>query len=266
METFHGNDPKGVHGTDGPIHISVGTKSVTRCQDTFIKAAASQGFEETADTADLKSGNAVGRAKRYISGDGIRQDTAHRYLHPRLQGGARPNLHVLVETRVIRVLLDGEKASGAIFQSAEGAEAEPRTVKANKMVVLSSGACGTPPVLERSGIGSDEVLKRANVPLVVDLPGVGNGYQDHNTMTYIYRSNLTPDETLDGMVTGTFDIPSMLQNRDDKVGWNCVDGNGKIRPNDVDVAGLGPDFQKLWDQEYKDKPDRPLAFMTLAMA
>jgi choline dehydrogenase-like flavoprotein len=265
VETFHGNDPKGVHGTDGPIHISVGTKLATRCQDTFIKAAASQGFEETADTANLESGNAVGRAKRFISADGIRRDTAHRYLHPRLQGGERPNLHVLVETRVIRVLLDGEKASGVMFQSAEGAEAEPRAVKANKMVVLSSGACGTPPVLERSGIGSHEVLKRANVPLVVDLPGVGDGYQDHNTMTYIYRSNLTPDETLDGMVTGTFDIPSMLQNRDDRVGWNCVDGNGKIRPNNVDVAGLGPDFQKLWDQEYKDKPDRPLAFMTLAL-
>lgn len=60
-----------------------------------------------------------------------------------------------------------------------------RTVKANKQVVVSCGACGTPPVLERSGIGAEAVLQRANIPVLVDLPGVGDGYEDHHTMTYL---------------------------------------------------------------------------------
>lgn len=58
------------------------------------------------DLSDLESNNGVQRAKRYISPAGKRQDTGHCYLHPRLQDGKHPNLHVVVDSQVIRVLFD----------------------------------------------------------------------------------------------------------------------------------------------------------------
>lgn len=59
----------------------------------------------------------------------------------------------------------------------QGASDELVVVKAAKLVVVSAGAFGSPCILERSGIGAPSVLKKNNVDLVVDLPGVGENYQ-----------------------------------------------------------------------------------------
>lgn len=121
------------------------------------------------------------RAQRYVGPDGKRQDTAHAYIHPKLESGEYPNLHVLVETDVERVIFDdNKKAVGVAFRTS--AEFQPdsnqeiRIVKARKQVVLSAGALGTPQILERSGVGKPEVLSRAGVPLVASVPGVGENY------------------------------------------------------------------------------------------
>lgn len=53
---------------------------------------------------------------------------------------------------------------------------KPIIVKASRLVVLSAGAFGTPAILERSGVGSAEVLKKNDVKQLVDLPGVGENY------------------------------------------------------------------------------------------
>ncbi|ETS85797.1 hypothetical protein PFICI_03822 [Pestalotiopsis fici W106-1] len=262
VETYHGEDLKGNHGVNGPIHISYGTYSSKRSQDAFLEAAKRQGLKELADISDLESVNGVQRAKRYISPDeGKRQDSAHRYLHPKLQDKNYPNLHVLVDTSVVRLTFDGKRVSGVTYQSSG---AVTRTVKARKMAVLSCGACGTPSILERSGLGDKAVLERANVQPIVDLPGVGDGYEDHHTMTYIYRSDLGPNETLDGIITGTFDVPSMMMRNDPLLGWNCLDITGKIRPTDQEAAALGSKFQRLWERDFKENPSRPLSLMVLA--
>jgi alcohol oxidase len=49
--------------------------------------------------------------------------------------------------------------------------------KAKKLVVVSAGAFGSPSILERSGIGSSSILERHGIPVIVDLPGVGENYQ-----------------------------------------------------------------------------------------
>ncbi|RYP23894.1 hypothetical protein DL767_008699 [Monosporascus sp. MG133] len=65
-----------------------------------------------------------------------------------------------------------------------------RIVRSRKLVVLPCGSLGTPPILERSGVGSPEILKQAGAPLVANWPGVGRGYQDHNLSLYVYKANL----------------------------------------------------------------------------
>ena len=54
---------------------------------------------------------------------------------------------------------------------------EISTARASKLVVVCGGAFGSPTILERSGIGSSELLKSMGVPVIVDLPGVGENYQ-----------------------------------------------------------------------------------------
>lgn len=180
------------------------------------------------------------------------------------------NLHVVVESQVHRVIFEGKKAAGVEyrpnpnFQATIGLTQTPlRTVKARKMVVVSCGACGTPPVLERSGIGSSEVLERAGVPVVEALPGVGRDYQDHNLVLYPYKTSLEPHETIDGILSGRANVGAMVENKDPILGWNAIDISAKLRPTDDDVAALGPDFRNAWDRDFKDAPARPLMLMGL---
>ncbi len=104
-----------------------------------------------------------------------------------------PTLHVLVEKQVLKVLFDDDKrAVGVEYQSNPKYLANPeflataytarRTVNARKLVVVSAGANATPGILERSGLGDSQVLENAGVPVLEDLPGVGNDYQDHHLL------------------------------------------------------------------------------------
>ncbi|KAK3346006.1 putative glucose dehydrogenase [Lasiosphaeria hispida] len=269
LETYHGNDPEDRHGRSGPIHVSDGTYRAIRPQEDFIAAAKKVGWEETEDLQSLDASNKVSRAKKYISPDGKRQDTASRYLRPLLEDGKHPDLHVLLKHQVVRVLLDGNKAVGVEFSpnpefqpQVPGVPSVVRSVKARKMVIVSCGAIGTPLVLERSGVGSPEVLSRAGVPVVADVPGVGEGYQDHELMVYAYRTSLDPSETLDALAGGRLDVGALIASNDKLLGWNAQDITSKLRPSAAAVAALGPDFQAAWDRDYRDNPNRPLMIMS----
>lgn len=242
----------------------------TRSEDDFLQAAGQVGWPEIEDLQTLDANNGYQRWLRYVSTDGKRQDTAHTYLHPKLGNERYPNLHVVVESQVHRVLVEGKRAVGIefrrnpAFQQATNLTQTPmRTVKARKMVVVACGACGTPPVLERSGIGNPEILKRAGVSVVEDLPGVGHDYQDHNLVLYPYKTSLEPGETIDGILSGRADVGAMIEKNDPILGWNAVDISAKLRPTDEDVAALGPEFQSAWDKDFKDAPARPLMLMGL---
>jgi alcohol oxidase len=254
------------HKTNGPIQVSSDTFKAKRCQDDFISAVDQVGWPEIEDLSSLDDCNGVQRAVRYISPDGKRQDTASRYLQPRLQDGAHSNLHVVLESSVVRVLFDGKKAIGVVYRpNTHGAS--DRTVKASKMVIVSCGAFGTPGVLERSGVGNPDVLRRAGVSeIVADVPGVGHEYNDHHLLLYSYKSGLNPDETLDGILTGKLNPVELIQNNDKILGWNAQDVTCKLRPIDADIASLGPAFQQAWDEEFKNSPNKPLMMVALVNA
>lgn len=122
----------------------------------------------------------------------------------------------------MRILLDNNKrAVGVEYQPNprfQTANCPVRTVGALKMVVVSSGANGTPLILERSGVGDPKILKRAGVPLVDALPGVGDEYQDHHLTLYAYRTSLTPRETINGFADGRFNIQEMIKKNDELLG------------------------------------------------
>ncbi|KAH8901647.1 GMC oxidoreductase [Thozetella sp. PMI_491] len=271
LESYHGTGIAASHGFDVPVQVSSGRYRVTKIEDDFIAAAAEVGYPEIRDLNDLDSNNGVSRAwPRTVSLDGYRQDAATTYLHPRLQDGKHPNLHVLVETKVLRVLFDGTHATGVEFVAnpdfvlqTELNSSAKQTVRARKLVVVSCGTCSTPAVLERSGIGSPKVLANAGIPVVVDLPGVGENYQDHNLVMIPYKTNLAPHETIDALFNGNLNREQAIATNSDILSWNSIDAAGKIRLRETEVASLGPEFQAAWDRDYKDNPNRPLMLIAL---
>lgn len=177
--------------------MSLGNYTSERIDAEFIAASENAGWPEVPDIQDLESINSVGKNKRYISTEGKRQDAATCYLRPRLNSDKYPNLHVLVESQVLRVLIDDDTKTAVGVEIRTNprynpdAAGEPlRVVKARKLVISSSGACGTPSLLERSGLGDSKVLERSGIPVVVDLPGVGNGYEDHHLVRDTFFSSV----------------------------------------------------------------------------
>lgn len=238
METYHGKGDKDRHGHSGPVNVSKGTHVSKPSEDSFIESAAAVGYPEVQDLQNLDANNAVERYYKYIGPNGRRQDAAHRYLHPKLQGNDYPNLHVLTEKQVVRVIFEGKKAVGVEYQTNPKFMANPefldvgytslRTVRADRMVIVSAGANGTPGVLERSGVGNPEILKKAGVELVEDLPGVGEDYQDHHLSLWAYRTNLEPRECINGFHDGRWNIEEAIRMNDELLGTNAMDGR-KLR-------------------------------------
>ncbi|RYP11398.1 hypothetical protein DL764_000052 [Monosporascus ibericus] len=268
LETYHGPGEAEHHGYNGPVHVSSGTYRAKAPEGDFIQAAGEVGYQEFRDMQDLDASNGVERWQRYIGPNGRRQDAASTYLHPKLQDGEHPNLHVVVESQVSRILFDQKRAVGVEYrpnpeyQATVNLSQQPLcSVRARKLVIVTCGALGTPPVLERSGLGDPLVLGRAGVPVIEPLPGVGHDYQDHHLIMYPYRTNLKPEETLDEMLSGRVDAAGLTERDDRRLGWNSLDVFGKIRPTESEVSALGPDFRRAWDRDFKNVPDRPLMLL-----
>lgn len=100
-----------------------------------------------------------------------------------LPNESRPNLSLLLESTVIKVLLaDGAsslKATGVEF-TVKGSTEKVYVAKSGKEVIISAGAIKTPQLLELSGIGSKSILEKYNIPVKLDLPAVGENVQEHS--------------------------------------------------------------------------------------
>ncbi|KAF8864338.1 putative alcohol oxidase [Acephala macrosclerotiorum] len=270
LETFHPKGPgfdQSKHGHDGPVNISDGGFR-SKSEDQFCETVKKMGYNIIDDLQDFEACGGFSKWHRYVGPDGKRQDAAHRYVHPLLQDGQHPNLHILLESKVVKVLFDESSPPRAIgIEYKPNEEHRPnislskpvhKTIKASKLVVVSAGALGTPQILERSGVGNPELLKKLDIPVVADVPGVGEEYQDHHLLLYPYKTSLDENETIDGILSGRKDFVKALGEKDPMLGWNAIDICAKLRPTDSEVAALGPDFQKDWDRFFAPHPSRPL--------
>lgn len=198
------------------------------------------------------------RNLRYISPGGVRQDAAHAYLQPRLQDGKHPNLHVLTEHEVLKVTFEGTRAAGVVVSGG-------CSIKVKRMIVVSAGTLGTPLLLERSGVGSREVLARAEIDVVAELPGVGEQFQDHNTMLTSYHADLQPEETWDVLLNGESTYEKLAEQNSKLMGWNGAEITSKIRPTDAEIEDiLDRNARELWDRDWKHVPNKPVATISTA--
>jgi alcohol oxidase len=165
--------------------------------------------------------------------DGKRQDAAHCYIHPLIQDGQHLNLHLLLECKVIRAVFDNKSTPpGAVgveyvpnpeYQPVTSlTQSQPQIIMARKLVVLSAGALGTTQILERSGVGNPVILNKLKIPIVSDLPGVGENCQDHQLSSYPYKTSLDDGGTLDCIFSGRLDMEKALVDKNPILGWNGV--------------------------------------------
>jgi choline dehydrogenase-like flavoprotein len=98
-------------------------------------------------------------------------------------GTPRPNLHVLIENTVLKLLLetiDGQvSVTGVEYASSPLSPKRTVRLAAGGEVIVSGGPLQTPKLLQLSGIGEKAVLDKVNIPTIVDLPGVGANLHDH---------------------------------------------------------------------------------------
>jgi choline dehydrogenase-like flavoprotein len=105
----------------------------------------------------------------------------------------RKNLTVMLGQQVTRIVLEGKRAAGVESTSSKGTA----VYRANREVLVTSGAIGSPKLLLQSGIGPADHLKSVSVSVLHDLAGVGGNLQDHLDLFVICEC--TGDHTYDGV-------------------------------------------------------------------
>ncbi|KAJ5470977.1 hypothetical protein N7530_008334 [Penicillium desertorum] len=123
----------------------------------------------------------------YTPENNHRSSASVAYIHPILRGEVkRPNLTILQNTWVSRILFQGTTATGVTATTQAGHE---YSLVATSEIVLCAGAIDTPRLMLLSGLGPREQLATHQIPLIHDIPGVGENLQDHAETMYMWELN-----------------------------------------------------------------------------
>lgn len=187
-ESRPGGDPA-FRGQDGPMRVGP-LADVHPIAHALLAASAERGLPVLEDANAASNEGAVYADYNAVVGeDGAfeRWSTARAYLEPAL---VRPNLDVVVDSRVLSVIVSGGQVTGI-----RHVVAGRLRVTAAARTVLAAGALDTPRLLQQSGIGDAARLRAVGIDPVHDLPGVGENFQDHPLilgMNFRARAGLGP--------------------------------------------------------------------------
>ena len=164
-ERFHDD----YHGTEGPLGVSAPRGALPIC-DAFIRAAQQYGIPYN---PDFNGAQQAGTGFYQLTQKDLeRSSAAIAFLHPATK---RPNLTLRSNQQVRRIVLEQGRAIGIEVEAEGGSE----VIRANREVLVTSGAIGSPRLLMLSGIGPADDLNAVGVEVQHDLPGVGQNLQDH---------------------------------------------------------------------------------------
>ncbi len=166
------------HGVGGPLQVS--DMSFTRpiCDD-FIKGVAELGTPITDDNNAAEQ-EGVGYFQ-LTAHKGRRCSSAAAYLK---NIKTRPNLTILTHALAERIGFENRRAHSVHFKH----KGEPRTINANREVILSGGTINTPQLLQLSGIGPGQLMQDHGIEVIVDSPDVGENLQDHLQIRTVYKT------------------------------------------------------------------------------
>lgn len=166
-----------IHGQGGPLGVS-DQRYTHYLTKAWLRACQDMGINYN---PDFNSGSQAGCGLYQVTmRNGRRSSAAVAYLGP-----ARPrkNLTIKTNAKALNLIIESGRAVGVRYLEKNG---RPTEARAGSEVVVSSGAIGSPHLLLLSGIGPADHLRSVGVPVVHDLPGVGQNLQDHFDMFLIY--------------------------------------------------------------------------------
>ena len=166
------------HGVDGELSVT-NIFDPAPISQRFIDAAVALGYQPNPDFNGARQEGAG--YFQFTVKDGKRHSAAAAFLLPILN---RPNLTTITGALVTRLLFEDARTVGVEYSH----EGKLLTVKVNSEVILSAGSFDSPKLLMLSGIGNKKCLETLNIPLVVDLPGVGQNLQDHIVVSIFYEA------------------------------------------------------------------------------
>ncbi|HEU5282725.1 MAG TPA: GMC family oxidoreductase N-terminal domain-containing protein [Burkholderiales bacterium] len=175
----HGADA--LHGAGGELRVEERRVSWA-ILDAWREAAEECGIPKI---REFNRGDNFGNAYFQVNQRrGVRWSATKAFLRPVLQRG---NLTVLTGALVHRVRIDTRdgvrRAAGVECSLPDGT----RTIEARRTVILAAGAIGSPQILQVSGVGPGALLQRLAIPVVHDLPGVGENLHDHLQVRLVYK-------------------------------------------------------------------------------
>jgi choline dehydrogenase-like flavoprotein len=173
------------HGYGGPLGVSYPVNPPP-ISFAFLRAAQEAGIPFN-DDFNGATQDGIGHYQ-LTTRDAERSSTASAYLKPI---HSRRNLTVRTDAPTTKIVVENGRAVGVTIGVTGGTE----TLRAEREVIVSCGAIGSPRLLQLSGIGPADALRAAGVSVVHDLPGVGGNLQDHLDLYVICEC--TGDHTYD---------------------------------------------------------------------
>jgi choline dehydrogenase len=171
-------------GSTGPLVLERGP-AASPLFGAFFEAVQQAGYPLTDDVNGYRQ-EGFAAFDRNIH-RGRRLSAARAYLYPVM---GRPNLKVVCRAFVTGIVFDGKRATGVEFTL--GGPGLPRGGQSRRVtggeVILCGGSINTPQLLQLSGVGNGTELSALGIPMVADLPGVGENLQDHLEVYIQYAS------------------------------------------------------------------------------
>jgi choline dehydrogenase len=165
-------------GGDGPLFVTSPRIEASPLAQAFIRAGIEAGYPHTPDVNGRQQ-EGFGIFDRTTRA-GRRWSVARAYLAP---AAGRPNLTVATGALTLGLDLEGRRATGVRYLQ----DGEQRQARATREVILCGGAFNTPQLLQLSGIGPADHLRRLGIDVRHDLPGVGSNLNDHPDIVVQHR-------------------------------------------------------------------------------
>lgn len=168
-------------GGAGPLHVSTMEQDLHPTCQNFIKAGEESGLGYNPDfNAETNEGVGV---YQNTAKDGFRMSSARAYLHPARK---RSNLTIISQAQATRIMFDGKRATGVEYRQ----NGQLKQAKAAREVILSAGAINSPQLLQMSGVGPADTLKKHGIDIVHQQVNVGQHLQDHLCIDTIYKAKV----------------------------------------------------------------------------
>ena len=192
IEDWQGKPDAKRRGKGGRLWVST-PENLNPVAPAMLEGCESVGIPAYEDlNGELMEGEGGAAIANVRIKDGRRVSLARDYVYPALK---LPNLTLLTGAEVLELSMDGVRVTGVKFEQ----NGKLHEVSANTRVVLSAGAINTPKILMLSGIGDEKELAKHGIQTRVNLPGVGQNFQDHCLLAgcvWEYKDALPPQNNL----------------------------------------------------------------------